>query len=103
MALEPLPDTASLVELMERELTTEQGRELYKLRGKTVEPVFGQIKDARDCDGFMRRGKDAADSEWKLICLTHNLLKLWRHGVRAAQKIKGQALMVGEQAIPALV
>ena len=65
---------------MERTLLTKRGRRLYKKRGQTVEPVFGQIKSARGCDGFMRRGKAACDSEWKLLCATHNLLKLWRHG-----------------------
>ena len=65
---------------MERTLLTTRGCRLYKKRGQTVEPVFGQIKSARGCDGFMRRGTAACDSEWKLLCATHNLLKLWRHG-----------------------
>jgi transposase len=65
---------------MERKLLTLRGRALYKLRGQTVEPVFGQVKDARGIDRFMRRGKSAVASEWSLICTTHNLLKLWRSG-----------------------
>jgi hypothetical protein len=65
---------------MERKLLTERGRKLYKLRGQTVEPVFGQIKDARGIDKFMRRGIEACQSEWSLICATHNVLKLWRSG-----------------------
>jgi transposase len=65
---------------MERTLLTTRGRRLYKKRGQTVEPVFGQIKSAWDCGRFMRRGTAACDSEWKLLCATHNLLKLWRHG-----------------------
>ena len=40
--------------------------------------VFGQIKDGRHIRRFMRRGKEVAASEWKLICGTHNLLKLYR-------------------------
>jgi len=68
---------------MERTLLTTRGRRLYKKRGQTVEPVFGQIKSARGCDGFMRRGTAACDSEWKLLCATHNLLKRWRNGKRA--------------------
>lgn len=68
---------------MERTLLTKRGRHLYKKRGQTVEPVFGQIKSARGCDGCMRRGTAACDSEWKLLCATHNLLKLWRNGKRA--------------------
>jgi len=67
-------------ERMERALRTKRGRRLYKLRGQTVEPVFGQIKTARSCDRFMRLGEQACASEWKLLCATHNLLKLWRSG-----------------------
>ena len=67
-------------ERMERKLLTKRGRELYRKRSHTVEPVFGQIKDARGIDRFMRRGLSAADSEWKIICATHNLLKLFRSG-----------------------
>jgi len=85
MAEQPPPDELiaeglSSTELMERKLMTERGRELYKIRGKTVEPVFGQIKDVRGFDRFMQRGIDACRGEWSLICATHNLLKLWRSG-----------------------
>ena len=59
---------------------TKRGRRLYKKRGQSVAPVFGQIKSARGCDGRMRHGKAAYDSEWKLLCATHHLLKLWRKG-----------------------
>ena len=76
----PIADNLSPTELMEQKLLTERGRKLYKLRGQTVEPVFGQIKDARGIDKFMRRGFEACRSEWSLVCATHNLLKLWRSG-----------------------
>ncbi len=74
------PKPRSAKARMEQQLTTEKGLALYRLRGQTVEPTFGQIKDARGCRRFQRRGRAAVDSEWKLICATHNLLKLWRHG-----------------------
>jgi len=77
------PKGLTVRDRMERMLLTTRGRRLYKKRGQTVEPVFGQIKSARGCDGFMRRGTAACDSEWKLLCATHNLLKLWRNGKRA--------------------
>ena len=76
----PAPSCLSATELMERKLLTDRGRELYKLRSQTVEPVFGQVKDVRGFDRFMRRGFGACRSEWSLICATHNLLKLWRSG-----------------------
>ena len=65
---------------MERKLLTKCGRALYRLRSQTIEPVFGQIKSVRGCERFMRRGQDACRSEWRLICATHNLLKLFRSG-----------------------
>jgi len=75
-----IPDNLSPRDRMERKLLTKRGKSLYKLRSQMVEPVFGQIKAARDCDTFMRHGLKAAQSEWRLICSTHNLLKLFRSG-----------------------
>lgn len=69
---------------MERRYASEEGQALYRLRCQTVEPVFGQIKEARRCRRFQRRGRDAAESEWNLICASHNLLKLFRHIAQAA-------------------
>lgn len=55
------------------------GRVLYLLRQATVEPVFGCIKEARGLRRFRFRGFRRVGWEWKLICATHNLLKLFRH------------------------
>jgi transposase len=63
---------------MDRRLRTKRGRALYKMRGMLVEPVFGMIKSVRGIQRFARRGLAACAHEWKLICATHNLLKLWR-------------------------
>ena len=79
-----IPNDLSCRERMERKLLTKRGRALYKKRSRTVEPVFGQIKDARGCDRFFLRGQKGASGEWKLLCGTHNLLKLWRHVCRQA-------------------
>lgn len=65
---------------MERKLLTKQGRKTYRNRGSTVEPVFGQIKEERGMREFLLRGIGKARAEWKLICATHNILKLWRSG-----------------------
>jgi transposase len=70
--------TDHLVAAMNERLATPRGRRLARLRRISVEPTFGQIKAARASRRFMRRGLDACSSEWKLICGTHNLLKLWR-------------------------
>lgn len=72
------PNGLSLKERMERKLLTKRGKGLYKKRGQIVEAVFGQIKGCRGIVKFMRRGLIACREEWKMICATHNLLKLWR-------------------------
>ncbi len=64
--------------VMQDKLATERGRTLYAKRAHTVEPVFGHIKEVRRVRRFARRGLGACDAEWKLVCATHNLLKLWR-------------------------
>ena len=68
-------------EQMREKLTTERGRKLYAKRKITIEPVFGQIKYNRRIDRFMRRGRAAAQSEWRLVTATHNLLKLHTHWI----------------------
>jgi len=75
-----IPEKLTLRERMQRKLLTKRGRELYKKRSQIVEPVFGQIKTCRGIQKFIRRGFKACAQEWKLICATHNLLKLWRSG-----------------------
>ena len=64
-----------------RSSTTERGRKLYAQRKITIEPVYGQIKYNRHIDRFMRRGRAAAQSEWRLVTATHNLLKLHSHWI----------------------
>ena len=76
-----IPKDLSPRERMERSLLTQRGRRMYRLRGITVEPVLGQVKEGQGCRRFMRRGLHAAQSEWSLIGTTHNLLKLWRSGL----------------------
>lgn len=56
-----------------------EGKARYKIRGTTVEPTFGQIKENRKTRTFMRRGQVACDGEWKLICAVYNLHKLRLH------------------------
>jgi transposase len=73
-----MPNALTGRERMERKLQTKRGKRLYKKRSQVVEPVFGQIKDARGITAFLQRGYQACAQEWKLICATHNLLKLWR-------------------------
>ena len=61
---------------MRARLQTSEGKQKYKLRKQTVEPVFGQIKAARGFRQFLCRGLEAVQAEWALACTAHNLLKL---------------------------
>ena len=70
----------SLRERMKQKLASEAGRDVYRMRKAIVEPVFGQIKEWRGFRRFSLRGHENVRCEWKLVCLTHNLLKLFRSG-----------------------
>jgi transposase len=79
-AAPPAPVPATAQEQMRAKVRTERGRAVYGLRKGVVEPVFGQIKGARGFRRFSLRGLRKVRGEWRLVCLTHNLLKLWRYG-----------------------
>jgi Transposase DDE domain len=66
---------------MTAKLNSEDGKACYAKRKETVQPVFGQLKEQQGARRFLRRGLVACQAEWKLLCGTHNLLKLWRHTV----------------------
>jgi hypothetical protein len=68
-----------LYAFMRRVLATEHGGALYAKRQVMVEPVFADTKHNRRIDRFLRRGRAAVRSEWRLTNAAHNLLKLWRH------------------------
>jgi transposase len=75
-----IPGHLSHRERMDRKSLTRRGRRLYKKRSQIIEPVFGQTETCRGINRFQRRGLVSCRSEWKLICGTHDLLKLWRSG-----------------------
>jgi len=68
-----------LYDFTRRVLATDWGKELYLRRQGLVEPVFGQVKSNRGANRFLRRGRSAVRSEWRLLTATHNLLKLHQH------------------------
>jgi transposase len=72
----PLPKGATQVDRMKRKLQTKLGKAVYAARKCVVEPVFGQIKQARGFRQFLLRGKEKVKGEWALVCLTHNILRL---------------------------
>ena len=76
----PVPEDCTPKERMARKLRTKHGRETYAKRKGMIEPIFGQIKQVRGFRQFLLRGLEKMRGEWRLICLTHNLKKLFRKG-----------------------
>ena len=74
----PLPKSATIVDRMSRKLHTKTGAAVYAARKAIVEPVIGQIKQARGFRQFLLRGFEKVQGEWSLVCTTHNILKLYR-------------------------
>ena len=89
------PKYLSIADRMRRKLRTKKGKERYGLRKELPEPVFGQIKQVRGFDQFLLRGSDKVSSEWKVICIGHNLLKLfggYRQGLFSRDVLAATAL-----------
>ena len=63
---------------MHQKVTSPEGRPIYARRKVIVEPVFGQIKQALGFRRFSLRGLAKVAAEWGIVCLCHNLLKLYR-------------------------
>jgi transposase len=74
----PLPKTATRTERMARKLRTKRGAAIYAARKAIVEPVIGQIKQARGFRQFLLRGVAKVRGEWAMVCMTHNVLKMYR-------------------------
>jgi transposase len=77
-----MPKALSARGRMERKLRTKRGRALYRQRGATIEPVFGQMKERQGADRFSMRGLERCRGEWQLDAAVHNLRKLHRESVR---------------------
>jgi hypothetical protein len=71
---------ASVSEVMKHRLATTAGKQKYKLRQQTVEPVFGIIKSVLGFRRFLLRGVEKVKSEWTLVCAAYNLKRLHRLG-----------------------
>lgn len=76
----PGPDAR---QLMLQRFAAPGALQTYALRGRTIEPVFGQIKDARGMRRLIHRGLAAGTCEWRMMATGHNLLKLWRASLAA--------------------
>jgi transposase len=75
----PTTEAGMMRAAMAEKLRTGQGKKVYARRKGMVEPVFGQIEEARGFRRFSQRGLKKVRNEWAFVCLTHNLLKLYRY------------------------
>lgn len=73
-----IPKNITPKERMRRKLRTKRGKERYKLRMTSIEPVYGQIKEGRGLRQFLLRGLEKVNSLWRIDCAVHNLLKIFR-------------------------
>lgn len=80
-----IPKDLSVKERMRRKLRTKRGKWKYGKRKETAEPVFGQIKLPRGFRQFLLRGLEKVRCEWRLICMGHDILKLFRSGYALAR------------------
>lgn len=62
---------------MKQRLSSKEGRDIYRKRKQTVEPVFGIIKEVMGFRRFSLRGEKQIDEEWSLVCLAYNLKRLF--------------------------
>ena len=74
------PKNLTAKQKMARRNRTQKGRTEYARRKVIIEPVFGQIKEGLGFRNFLLRGLEKMQGEWKLVCVVHNLLKLFRSG-----------------------
>jgi transposase len=76
--------TGGRYDWMRAVLKSERGDELYRKRKQMIEPVFGHTRHNRGVTYFLRRGRTAVRTEWRLLMMTHNLTKLHRHTIATA-------------------
>lgn len=74
----PPPEDATAQEQMLHRLRTKEGKERYRLRHQTVEPVFGIIKQVLGFRQFLMRGREKVAVEWNLVTLAYNVKRLHR-------------------------
>jgi hypothetical protein len=75
--------TGGRFSFMRRVLGTDLGRETYRKRQVSIEPVYGHTKHNRKIYRFNYRGRKAVRTEWRLVMLGHNLTKLHKHQLAA--------------------
>lgn len=86
----PPPPRPSGREVMLERFAQPGARDTYAMRGRSIEPVFGQLKEARDVRRLLHRGLPACRCEWRMVTAAHNLRKLWGRAARDLALIPGR-------------
>ena len=63
--------------IMIAKMKTEEGKEIYKIRWQTVEPVFGDMKENKGFRTFLMRGIEGVRTEFNIVCAARNIKKIW--------------------------
>jgi len=72
---------------MAEKMESVEGQKVYQVRSKTVERVFGHIKQNLGLREFLTRGLNGVGAEFSLACIAHNLKRIW--------KIQGEMECIG--------
>jgi len=73
----PKPDANDVMACMQYNLQSKEGRDIYAKRKRTVEPVFGIIKNVLEFRQFSMRGLKKAHAEWQLVCMAWNIKRMF--------------------------
>jgi len=88
------------LEAMRDKLRSEEGRQIYKKRAYTVEPVFGQLKwDGRKLSMDLR-GLVKVRGKFLLMCLVHNVKKIVKKVLQGTLTLPGRYSNLIEEAMP---
>ncbi len=82
------PEDATTKERMAHKLRTDEGKEVYRQRKMTVEPVFGIIKEAMGFRRFSLRRLEQVRSEWSLVCMSYNLKRLFNLKIQRDKSVQ---------------
>ena len=97
-------EPADAVRGMAAKLQTEEGKEIESQRKKIVEPAFGQVKSNLGFSRFRLRGLDKAGGEWTLVCLVHNMKKIYARIMARGGELDGltEELQAGHPFCPSM-
>ena len=88
-----------IMEAMREKLRSEEGKQIYKKRGYTVEPVFGEMKWDGRKPSMDLRGSVKVRGEFSLMCLVHNVKKIVKRVLDGTVSLPGKYSKLIEEAL----